>query len=405
MKDRICKILFCCFLIAIIAPTQRLKAQKKEIAQARTYIKSGKDYDKAEQLMTKLLKDSANRLNKQILYLRYVAIKMQYEQGNEKLYLKEKYDTATFYQLSKRLLEAGEMLDSVDALPNKKGKVNISYRQRHSEELNLHRPNLFYGGTYYVIKKDYAQAYEFFQAYLECARQPLFQQYDYAKNDSLMTQAAYWATYAGYCMDDADKTIRYRDDALRDSAKYAYTLRYLAEAYSWQKDDEKYREMLETGFKHFPTNPYFFPRLVDFYQQHQLTEEALRVSDEAIAVDPKNIIFLFAKSTILLNQERYDECIAVSNKLSAVSPQQPEPYFNIATAKLNQVLELDKRDNPRQYRSQIHQLYMEALPRMEKYRQLAPDEKRKWAPALYRIYLNLNMGKQFEEIDKVMKTL
>ena len=75
------------------------------------------------------------------------------------MYLKEKYDTATFYQLSKRLLEAGEMLDSVDALPNKKGKVNISYRQRHSEELNLHRPNLFYGGTYYVIKKDYAQAY------------------------------------------------------------------------------------------------------------------------------------------------------------------------------------------------------------------------------------------------------
>lgn len=42
---------------------------------------------------------------------------------------------------------------------------------------------------------------------------------------------------------------------------------------------------------------------------------------------------------------------------------------------------------------------------MEAYRKLAPDEKQKWAPALYRIYLNLNMGKQFEEIDKIMRKL
>ena len=33
-----------------------LQAQKKELDQARTYIKSGKDFDKAEKLMTDLLK-------------------------------------------------------------------------------------------------------------------------------------------------------------------------------------------------------------------------------------------------------------------------------------------------------------------------------------------------------------
>ena len=40
---------------------------------------------------------------------------------------------------------------------------------------------------------------------------------------------------------------------------------------------------------------------------------------------------------------------------------------------------------------------------MEKYRQLVPDDNARWAPALYRIYLNLNMGKEFEEIDRLMK--
>ena len=41
---------------------------------------------------------------------------------------------------------------------------------------------------------------------------------------------------------------------------------------------------------------------------------------------------------------------------------------------------------------------------MEDYRRLAADEKQRWAPALYRIYLNLNMGKQFEEIDQLISS-
>lgn len=106
-----------------------------------------------------------------------------------------------------------------------------------------------------------------------------------------------------------------------------------------------------------------------------------------------------------MNLERYDECIKVSEHLIALNDSLPEPYFNIATAKLNQVLALDRRNQPRVYRSQMHKLYAEARPYMEAYRKLAPDEKQKWAPALYRIYLNLNMGKQFEEIDKIMRKL
>ena len=43
-----------------------------------------------------------------------------------------------------------------------------------------------------------------------------------------------------------------------------------------------------------------------------------------------------------------------------------------------------------------------ALPYLEKYRKLEPNEVGKWSLPLYTIYLNLNMGKEFDEIDKVM---
>jgi hypothetical protein len=64
---------------------------------------------------------------------------------------------------------------------------------------------------------------------------------------------------------------------------------------------------------------------------------------------------------------------------------------------------LEHRGEPRKYRQELQRLYAAARPYMEKYRQLMPADRQRWAPALYRIYLNLNMGKQFEEIDKLMR--
>jgi len=40
---------------------------------------------------------------------------------------------------------------------------------------------------------------------------------------------------------------------------------------------------------------------------------------------------------------------------------------------------------------------------MERYRKAEPSQSAKWAPALYKIYLNLNLGRQFDEIDAIIK--
>ena len=65
--------------VVILFCAQPACGQKKEISQAKSYIKSGSDLDKAESLMTGLLKDSANRSNIKIYALWYEAVKGQYE--------------------------------------------------------------------------------------------------------------------------------------------------------------------------------------------------------------------------------------------------------------------------------------------------------------------------------------
>lgn len=376
-------------------------AQKKELNQARSYIKSGKekDLENAEKLMTDLLKDQKNKDNKKIYLTWFDAVRGLYAQANERMYLKQKQDTATFFKLNQRMFTILETLDSLDMRPDAKGKINIEYRQKHAELLNTYRPNLFSAGSFHLRKGEFKQAYDYFEFYIDCARQPLFTEQDYAQNDKRMPEAAYWATYCGYRLQDAVLTLRHRKLALRDSSKISFTYQYMAEARRWLNDQELYLKTLEAGFCQNPTFSYFFPRLIDAYSQKKQYDKALTITDSVLTVCDSCELYLFAKSTILYRLQRYGECIKVSDQVIAINPNQAEAYFNAGTAYLNIALKLDERKD----KKQLRQLYQKARPYMERYRQLMPAEKDKWGPALYRIYLNLNMGKQFDEVDRLLK--
>lgn len=374
-------------------------AQRRQIGDARTILKSGKNFDKAEQLMIGLLKDSVNQDNPRIYDLWLQSVEKQYEQVNEKMYKKEVADTVQLFSLVRRLFTIGERLDSLDMKPDKKGKVNLLYRENNARRLMGYRPNLFFGGAFHLRKGNYETAFDYFEQYIDCVRQPLFSSYNLQANDGHIGEAAYWATYCGYRMGNAVQTLRYSEQARRDSTKLEYTLQYVAEAWLQLKDDSLYLSTIREGFRRFPQSSYFFPRLIDSHTARGNYRQALAVADEALQSDSLNELFLFAKSTMLLNLGRYTECLDYSQRLIRQNDQMADAYYNAGTACLNIALGIDSRKN----KKQVVKMYQQALPYMETYRKLAPEEKQKWAPALYRIYFNLNMGKQFDEIDKILK--
>ena len=376
-------------------------AQRRQLQEARVILKGDKGYDRAEKLMTDLLKDSTHLGDKRIYDMWLQAVEKQYLQVNERMYKKEEVDTARFFEMTRRMFDIGTHLDSLDMKPDKKGRVNPEYRKENAQKLMQYRPNLFYGGTYHLRKGELDVAYDFFERYMDCDRQPLFTGYDLMTTDNRMGEAAYWATYSGYRKSDPVLTLRYAQLARRDTAKLDYTLQYTAEAWRALKDQEMYVETLREGFGRFPESAYFFPRLMDSYSAKGNYEQALAVAEEALATDSLNTLFMLAKSTMLLNLGRYKECLDYSKQLIAFDGLATEAFYNAGTACLNIALKMDSRKQ----KKQITKMYQKALPYMETYRKLAPQETQKWGEALYRIYFHLNMGKQFEEIDRMLKDI
>lgn len=374
-------------------------AQKRQMAEAENYLRSGKNFDKAEQLMTKLLNDSVNQQNPRIYELWLQAVEKQYDALNEKMYKHQSIDTTQLFTLTRRIFTIAERLDSIDMQPDKKGRAPLDYRKDNAQRLLGYRPNLFFGGANHLRREEFQTAYDFFETYLDCARQPLFTDHDLMKTDPRMGEAAYWATYCGYRMDDPVLTLRYHDIARRDTTKLEYTLQYVAEAWNHLGDDSRYLEILWEGFAFFPQSNYFFPRLMDTYTRKGNYELGLNVVDEALQTDSLNELFLFAKSTMLLNLGRNAECLDICKRIIAVNDQMADAYYNAGTACLNIILNMDSR----RHKKQIHKMYQKAQDYMETYRRLVPEAKDKWGPALYRIYFNLNLGKQFDEIDRLLK--
>lgn len=374
-------------------------AQRKQIGEARTILKSGKNFDQAEKLMTDLLKDSSNLENTRIYDIWLQAVEKQYLALNEKMYIKQKVDTTQFFNLAKRMFIVAERLDSIDAKPGKNGKVNPEYRKDNAAKMQGYRPNIYYGGAHHLKKGDYKTAFGFFEMYLDCDRQPLFTGYDFMYKDPKMGEVAYWATYCGYRLNDPLLVLRHAATAQRDEQKLEYTLQYMAEAWEKLEDDSMYMATLWQGFRMYPKSNYFFPRLMDNYNRRGNYDMADSVVNEALKTDSVNELFLFAKSTVMLNLKKYGECLKFSDHLIQLNPNLADIYYNGGIACLN----IAQRMDSRKYKKQIKKMYEKARPYMEKYRELAPDEIDKWAPSLYRIYFNLNMGKQFDEIDKLLK--
>lgn len=378
--------------------------QKKEIAQAKDNVKAGKSLVEAEASMRKLLADSANRDNEKIWLVLFDAVRKQYESLNEQMYLRHSIDTAQFFHTTLKMFEVLEGLDSIDSKPERSGRIHLKYRKRHSEYLNSYRQNLFNGGLYFINNQKYSEAWNFFDAYLDCRRQPLFENYNYSSNDKKLSRAAFYSVLCGYREGSYEHTMLYADLAQGDTLHNETTWKYMAETYRAAKDTANCVEVLQKGFDVFPRSDYFFPRLFDYYFKRGDLHRSTAICDDALAADSLSRIAVYAKSSVMLASKRYDECIKLSEWLIKNDSTASEPYLNVGLSYYIQALNVDNLKKPtKTQRARMIELYRKALPYMKEYRRLVPKAKDKWGLPLYTIYLNLNMGHEFEEIDNLLK--
>ena len=390
----------------------RLEAAKQKVDKPSTILRDAKVAIKnrsgQEGVMGRIInalkrEDISTTTRVDLLYGQALLWESPNERENRKAYLKQAYDTVKFYNTLLNMYEQLRLCDSVDSQLTSKGKVQPRYKRRTATLREKHRPNILNGGKYFLSKKDYANAFPYLDDY-----------YIYRTSDDTpdLERVVVWATVCGYSNKNYDATLRYVDHAIdvSDCQNQAVLMEYKALAYKGLGDENAWLGAMQQGQQTYPEHTYFFVQLADYYLAHKNYDDAIEMCKRQEMLYPDSALYWYAESNFELRKARYHETIACADRAIALQPNHVDAHFNramsyIALAAIAKENACSDIHDPKciEQRRMIQQLYRHAQGSMELVRKHEPNNPERWGTPLYKIYLNLNMGKEFDEIDNLLK--
>jgi len=382
---------------------------KPLLKAAKTSIKNNKGQENAEKNLMEVVnnKEISNEQRAEIFFMCEELSRSMNDQENLKLYLKQPYDTLRFFSTIYRMHEYILQCDSVERLINK----NFSYRSKSRNILLKYRSNLLNGGKFLMKNGKNKEAFLYFDMYLRIPSEPMFEYNETLRTDTLLPKVAYWATIAAYNSNDAEKALLYMDDAIEgsDSMLQASLMEYKSNCALLLNDSVLWYNTLKQGVEKHPTHDFFYLHLMDLYDRKGLYDDGITLSDSIIKEVGSKSIYWYGKSRMFLRQNKYDSCISCADSTIVIDSAFVDAYYNKGIAYLNQAIEFSKTisnnirsSKAKRDRTKLKGLYQFAREPMEKVRALSPDDKRRWASPLYTIYLNLNLGKEFAEMEQIL---
>ena len=388
-----------------------LNAQTRALKEANGLLKTNK-LSAAEKAVDAILSDSATKNMPEAWNLAGQIQRNIHEAENQKAYLHRNYDTLLLYNSTLKMARYFMKCDDLAQIPDSKGKVRNKFRKANAQYVYNERSNLVNGGYYYMSSEkeaDRRKAIDFFDAYIESGLHPILENYYSSRQDTLIPNVAYFACLTALKVSDYELVSRFASYAL-NSAEYAqYAMELICTASLQQGDTLKYMESLREGMQRYPDDRFFFANLVDLYLKTDRIEEAMSVTDEVLTQNPHNAYNLYVKGYLFQSQEKYDEAIDTYKQAISVDSVYAEAYSGIGLVycikaqdySAEASTDINSADYQRDQEI-LKDYYTEAKNAYEKARELRPDQKELWLNGLYRVYYNLNMGEEFNEIERLL---
>ncbi len=396
-------------LAPLCAHPQETVKLKPLIKAAKTAIKDNKGQEAAEENLIAVV-DSQSVTNEQRSQIYYLCGELQRSvnsQENLKLYLKQEYDTTKLFSTILKMHEYAIMCDSVERATSTKYK----YRSKGRNTLLKHRGNLLSGGKYLLKNDRCADAYPYFDMYLRVPDEPMMENDSYLRADTLLTRVAYWATIAAYNAKRPLDALKHIDLAISGADEHlaASLYEYKTKCYQDVGDTASWFSTFVYGVRHYPAHDYFYLHLMDFYDRRGMYDAGIALSDSIIDAVGDRDIYWNGKSQMYLGKAEYDSCIVCADKATELDSVYVDAYYNKGIAYLNKALifsktmDTDVRSSTgRRDIVRLRGMYQCAREPVERVRALAPEDKNKWAKMLYVIYLHLNLGDEFAEIEELL---
>lgn len=414
-------IIVICVLCSLGCIAQE-KSNANNVYKRSAVVKSVKEnlkskaFDKADKELTAAFaKYPETQNDKQLLNYKVTALYELALGENRKIYLNTKPDTAKYFSYITSMYDYAMRCDSVDALPDSKGKVRISYRSGIADKLMTLRKNLAAGSRFFYKKKEYAKSLAAACNYIQSKTHDVLTQGKYASavgSENDLTEISTIATLSAYSLGRHADVIKYVQSAKQDTAHLVQLLEIQCRSYSALNDTVLFRHSLYEGFEADHTYEFFYMTLfrhyIDGTRDVAKLDSAFAVTDAMLAKGDSSRICWYIRGKILVDKSHYTE--AQKCFLKAIEKQQDdaESYSAIADIYLHEAKQADLKFNipvtHRNYyreKKKIDAIYVKAAENYELARRYSPKDSQLWLNGLKEVYFRLNKGNELKQLERV----
>lgn len=391
------------------------KEAQKQVKEAKNEFERDDVQDKrgAKRLIDQAMKNSLNENYDQTWLVAADIYQHFYYQENTKSYT-QAYDTVGMYKLLTDWYRFAMIADSLQQIPNAKGKTSDEARKKHAGEIHRTMGDLIRGGIFYFNDhQDYNKAYEMFDAYFTVASHPMVK--DIVEEDSNFIKNkpifSYYPALAAYNLEKWENVLKYAEVATADEEVGETATEMLCDAYGNLQDTVSWLETLKKGLVKYPTAQYYYGKLLNYYNLKNDMTELENFVNEMVQIDPEKAYNYYVLGYIAQQNKDYDAAIKQYETAIEKDEALSDAYFNLGLCIMFQASDyMDSKSNL-DYRSKAYKdavkeqknFYKKALPYFLKYRELEASATDKWAIPLQTIYYQLDMSKELNEIEARMK--
>lgn len=402
-------ILFAVLSIALTTVAQESEYnRKKTVREVRSNLKAER-YAQAEDIIQKAMKawteaDADLELNSLMLNTENALAAAE----NRKIFLNNKPDTAKYFSYIYKVYQYGVKCDSLDRLPDERGRVRTHYSSAIASNLLSYRNNIKSGGKYFYKKQNFKEAFRYFDMYMQTVHQPALVELKNFKPDVDTVEVALMAVYSAYSAADYPNVVRYLPTALLDSTDYAYVCQLGSRSYMELKDTLSAVDYLYEGWKADPRNEYFFVTLVDYYINRHNYDDAYNIISAQLDEDPNNHRLWYIYGKCQQCMDSIDSAIESYKHAVAIRPDDAMSYSSLGNIFIDKARIAYNVNNytvgTRAYtraKQEQDALYDEARVYLEKARQYSPEDTSLWLSSLSEVYYKLNMGDELKALESL----
>lgn len=396
------------FSVVLLLAASVSFAQVSKVKEAKSLAEESKpDFAKAQSLINDALQNPETANDPNTWNIAGLIQKKINEKENEKLYLRQPFDTATYYNSIYRMFEYYLKCDELAQMPNEKGKIKNKFRKANTATMLAERINLAAGGGDFFNKGNYEEAFKLLAMYADVTKAPMLESANLAATDTLLAMYSYYAALAAYQTKNYKAVPQYTAYADGNAEFGKDALQLCADAYKVAGDTDNWLATIKEGVQKYPEHIYFIVSMVDHFTGQNKLSEAEKVAEEFVAQKPNDPQALYIQGYIYTLTKNYAGAQKSLEKAIALDGQNANyycwlghSYFYKAQDIIKSCESLDINSPEYQGKqNEIKDLYKKAMPYYEKAKDLSPEDKNLWQN-LYTIYYALNMGDEFERIGR-----